>query len=205
MKAKTMLKTSVDIGIVLLEATANSADAFPPLKSAAGGALHIAKLVKGFRSHQREWAVFGEHVQNIVACVIELIPDAQKAPDEIRKAIEGLSQALELIRSNIQGRMKKSGFRRALAYLSDPDSIREMRTKLDDALRPFQIQTQGRIAINIAALGASIRDLNIQDHINRINEKLDDIISDLCHEEHSKIRQAPSRRWSIMGSSQDLP
>ena len=38
-----------NVGIVairLLEALDASADAFPPLKSAAGGALHIAKLVK---------------------------------------------------------------------------------------------------------------------------------------------------------------
>ena len=38
-----------DVGIAavrLLEALSASADVFPPLKSAAGGALHFAKLVE---------------------------------------------------------------------------------------------------------------------------------------------------------------
>ena len=46
MDTKTEPKTLVEIGIAFLETTANSADAFPPLKSAAEEALHIAKLVK---------------------------------------------------------------------------------------------------------------------------------------------------------------
>lgn len=35
-----------EAAFVFLEAVAAASDAFPPLKSASGGALHIAKLVK---------------------------------------------------------------------------------------------------------------------------------------------------------------
>jgi hypothetical protein len=39
------LKESGEAVFALLKLTSASADAFPPLKSAAGGALHIAEIV----------------------------------------------------------------------------------------------------------------------------------------------------------------
>jgi hypothetical protein len=46
MTAKRVAKEVGEAGFVLLKATAAAADVFPPLKSAAGGALHIAELVR---------------------------------------------------------------------------------------------------------------------------------------------------------------
>ena len=46
MKPKQALKEGGDAAFALLKVTHAAADAFPPLKSAAGGALHIAELVK---------------------------------------------------------------------------------------------------------------------------------------------------------------
>ena len=46
MKPTQALKEGGDAAFALLKLTYAAADAFPPLKSAAGGALHIAELVK---------------------------------------------------------------------------------------------------------------------------------------------------------------
>ena len=45
MKAKRVLTEAGEIALALLKLTSASADVFPPLKSAAGGALHIAEIV----------------------------------------------------------------------------------------------------------------------------------------------------------------
>ena len=46
-----MLSNTKIVALPLLEALDASADAFPPLKSAVGGALYIVKLVKVHRMH----------------------------------------------------------------------------------------------------------------------------------------------------------
>jgi hypothetical protein len=45
MSTKRVLKETGEIAFALLKLTGASADAFPPLKSAAGGALHIVEMV----------------------------------------------------------------------------------------------------------------------------------------------------------------
>ena len=45
MKVKRVLKEAGEIALTLLRLTSTSADVFPPLKSATGGALHIAEIV----------------------------------------------------------------------------------------------------------------------------------------------------------------
>jgi hypothetical protein len=44
--SKNLLKATGDGAYLLLEAVVSAADACPPLKSVAGGALHIATLVR---------------------------------------------------------------------------------------------------------------------------------------------------------------
>jgi hypothetical protein len=46
MNAKRALAETGEVALALLKVTAATSDWFPPLKSAAGGALHIAELVK---------------------------------------------------------------------------------------------------------------------------------------------------------------
>jgi hypothetical protein len=45
MSANRVLKETGEVAFALLKLTSASADAFPPLKSAAGGALHIVEMV----------------------------------------------------------------------------------------------------------------------------------------------------------------
>jgi len=46
MKTKLVLAETGEVALALLRVTAASSDWFPPMKGAAGGALHIAELVK---------------------------------------------------------------------------------------------------------------------------------------------------------------
>lgn len=46
MRPNEALKETLGAAFVLLKLTDAAADAFPPLKSAAGGALHIIEMVK---------------------------------------------------------------------------------------------------------------------------------------------------------------
>jgi hypothetical protein len=46
MKPKAILTETGEVALALLRLTEASSDCFPPLKSAAAGALHIVELVK---------------------------------------------------------------------------------------------------------------------------------------------------------------
>ncbi len=97
--------------IRLLEALNEATDVFPPLKSAVGGVLHIAKLVKvrlslkypplrdllvrrkysGISLEQKAWTQFAEHIQKSVALVAQALAD-QHANSTSRILDDGLKE-----------------------------------------------------------------------------------------------------------------
>jgi hypothetical protein len=60
-KRDRFLKESGEAVFALLKLTSASADAFPPLKSAAGGALHIVEIVLVCRYRMRPFRVSAHH------------------------------------------------------------------------------------------------------------------------------------------------
>jgi hypothetical protein len=98
-----VLKESGEAVFALLKLTSATADAFPPLKSAAGGALHIAELVvvrsiylcdpsimpmvvlyaQQFKSNKKEWASFAQHIQDTLACIIRFLPNVDQPRGDV--------------------------------------------------------------------------------------------------------------------------
>lgn len=98
-----------------LELVAASADAFPPLKSATGGALWISIAIKvcilkilmrcrhfsmrygpqEFKSNQKEWIEFAEYIEQAIACVVASVSEAdpdRRDPNALRAQLRALME-----------------------------------------------------------------------------------------------------------------
>jgi len=104
------VKESGEAIFALLKLTSATADAFPPLKSAAGGALHIAELVlvriylcvpsvmlifvlyvQQFKSNKKEWASFAQYIKDTLACIIRFLPDGDQPKDDLMQNMKKLN------------------------------------------------------------------------------------------------------------------
>jgi len=104
------VKESGEAIFALLKLTSATADAFPPLKSAAGGALHIAELVvvriylchpsvmlivvlyaQQFKSNKKEWASFAQYIKDTLACIIQFLPDVNQPRGDLIQNMKKLN------------------------------------------------------------------------------------------------------------------
>lgn len=98
---KRVLKEGGETALIVLKAVHMATDAFPPLQSAAGGALYIATTVKvgvlcprarifahyavqKFKSNQKEWVAFGQYTQDALAAVLADFPTNGARDDLVR-------------------------------------------------------------------------------------------------------------------------
>ncbi|KAG9083393.1 hypothetical protein FRC06_004553, partial [Ceratobasidium sp. 370] len=138
LSARRFLSTTGDVALQLLRLTAASADAFPPLKSAAGGALHIAEIVKKFHSNKTEWREFGDYVRDATASVVQSLAEVDASRGNTRSKLEKLSVTLDETAKTIESERALPGFKRAVKFMQDPELIADMRRRVDDAISLFQ-------------------------------------------------------------------
>ncbi|KLO11412.1 hypothetical protein SCHPADRAFT_998957 [Schizopora paradoxa] len=138
----------------LLEALDASADAFPPLKSAAGGALHIAKLVKEFRSNKKNWASFAEFVQENVAVVTQALANHQIeiSAQLFHDGLEKLNITLEGIRMEIEELRGLRPCKRVKVFLKDPERIEDMKGRLREAMTLFQLKVDIQVSHDVSEI-----------------------------------------------------
>jgi hypothetical protein len=104
------VKESGEAVFALLKFTSATAAAFPPLKSAAGGTLHIAELVvvriylcdpsillivvlhaQQFKSNKKEWASFAQYINDTLACIIQFLPDVNQPRGDLMQNMKKLN------------------------------------------------------------------------------------------------------------------
>jgi len=105
-----VVKESGEAVFALLKLTSATADAFPPLKSVTGGALHIAELVvvriylcdpsvmlivvlytQQFKSNKKEWASFSQYINDTLACIIRFLPDVNQPRSDLVQNMKKLN------------------------------------------------------------------------------------------------------------------
>ncbi|KAI0060736.1 hypothetical protein BV25DRAFT_1992793, partial [Artomyces pyxidatus] len=128
------------IAVDILKLVSETADVFPPLKSAAGGALYIAEKVKKFKSNKKEWVRLAEDIQNTLACVVKLLPDGNMDNhDNLKDHMKNMETTLCGIVSSITKMQNQNFFKRVLTFAQDPDKIDDMRKQFNDAVGLFQL------------------------------------------------------------------
>ncbi|KLO11380.1 hypothetical protein SCHPADRAFT_929932 [Schizopora paradoxa] len=128
--------------IRLLEALNEATDVFPPLKSAVGGALHIANLVKEFRSNKNAWAQFAVHVQKNIALVAQALADQQANVSPPNNSLEDLNKVLSNITDEIEGMQRLKPSKHFLSFMKDPELIQDMEKELARAMSLFHLDAE---------------------------------------------------------------
>ncbi|KAG8696036.1 hypothetical protein FRC08_007406 [Ceratobasidium sp. 394] len=139
MSARRLLSTTGDVALQLLRLTAASSDAFPPLKSAAGGALHIAEIVKKFHSNGKEWRGFGEYVRDATASVVQSLAQVDASLGDARSKLEKLDATLDETAKTIESELALPKHKRAFKFLKDPEMIVDLRRRVDEDISLFQL------------------------------------------------------------------
>ncbi|KAJ6523867.1 hypothetical protein B0H19DRAFT_1386322 [Mycena capillaripes] len=149
---KNVLAQTGQVASVVLEALAVSSVVFPPLQSAASGALYIATLVKNFRADTKQWAEFSDYVKKRVQDAIGNLPHSAELREDIRDSIRQLSSTLERIGKDIEGIQEKSTTSRFLASASKSDQRDGMKRHLDEAIKLLTLKMTITTGMDVATL-----------------------------------------------------
>ncbi|KAG8696150.1 hypothetical protein FRC08_007330 [Ceratobasidium sp. 394] len=139
MSARRFLSTTGDVALELLRLTAASIEAFPPLKSAAEVALHVAEIVREFRLNRDEWQGFGDYVQDATASVVQSLAQVDASRGDIRSNLEKLNVTLDETAKMVESELALPNHKRFWKFRHDPELIEGMRRRVGDAIGLFQL------------------------------------------------------------------
>ncbi|KAJ7620301.1 hypothetical protein FB45DRAFT_929915 [Roridomyces roridus] len=131
--------TAQDVAKTSLNALKESADAYPPLKSAVGGVLalwDIAERAKNAKSDARDIAL---HTERILEVIADAVPDPTMIPPPMLKSIEHFTALLDDIGSRIEPITGGSVASRLVRLNRNESILREIRTQLDEQYRDFSV------------------------------------------------------------------
>ncbi|KAF8338765.1 uncharacterized protein EI90DRAFT_3117849 [Cantharellus anzutake] len=171
-KIDDLLVEGVDTAIPILKVVNATASWCPPLMMATGGALSILDEVKKFKDNKKEWTDFGKYVVDTMADVVSAIKSYDASAEEAKPWVESvtkLDRALQMIKSEIERRLKKVEKRPAvlnvLSYLRDPGRIDGLKKDFDKALASFQLRTNLIGGAKLAAIERRQQDDKILDSL----------------------------------------
>ncbi|KAG8703625.1 hypothetical protein FRC09_004060 [Ceratobasidium sp. 395] len=139
MAARQVLSTTGDVAFQLLRLTVTASDAFPPLKSAAAGALHIAETVKKFHVYKKGWRDLGEYVRDATASVVQSLAHIEESDRDIASNLEKLKLTLDETARQIESEQVLPKRKRLLKFMQDPDIIVDIKGRVNDSIALFQL------------------------------------------------------------------
>ncbi|KAF8594797.1 TPR-like protein [Ceratobasidium sp. AG-I] len=149
MATRRVLSAAEDIAPQLLRLTATSTDVLPLLKSTARGALHIAEIVKKFRSNKAEWQEFQDYVKNATASIIYSLAQTDPSQTDLRDKLDTLQRTMGDIRASVEVERDRPPYVRFFKFGQDSDVIADMRKKLEEAVRLFTLSSIITTEINV--------------------------------------------------------
>ncbi|KAJ7721287.1 hypothetical protein B0H16DRAFT_1738330 [Mycena metata] len=143
-----------DILSTSLVALKESADAFPPLKSAVGGVLavcEIAHRAKHSKAAARDIALRAKEILEVIA---DAVPDPSAIPPPMLHDIERFKFLLNDIRSQMEGMMLTSVLSRLVRLNRNEDALQSIKARLDDAYWDFLAASGLRVEVQQGTITA---------------------------------------------------
>ncbi|KAJ7611106.1 hypothetical protein DFH06DRAFT_1345792 [Mycena polygramma] len=128
-----------------LVALKESADAFPPLKSAVGGVLAVWNIAERSKHCKSEARAIALRTQEILEVIADAVPDASLIPPPMLLSIERFTALLD----DICGSIEPIALGRCLpniVYLNRNERVlQDIKSRLDDSYRDFMAASALRV------------------------------------------------------------
>ncbi|QRV88514.1 hypothetical protein RhiJN_16532 [Ceratobasidium sp. AG-Ba] len=107
-------------------------DLFPPWQGVADLASKIVDLVKGFHSAKRYWEELGTYVEGVTTDIAITLAQTNLSQASVKAKLETLFHEIERERALPR-------YKRAFRYLHDLERIADMKQRLNDTIKIFQL------------------------------------------------------------------
>ncbi|KAJ7779007.1 hypothetical protein B0H16DRAFT_802385 [Mycena metata] len=158
-------KALPDIISTSLVALKESADAFPPLKSAVGGVLAVWDVAQRAKHSKADAHAIALRTQTILDMMADALPDPSAIPPAMLSSIERFTLLLDEICTSMEVLTRSSGVFRLANLNCNERLLQEIKDQLDEAYRDFQVASTLRIEAQQAALVVSQADQHFQTRI----------------------------------------
>jgi len=153
-----------------LTALKETADAFPPLKSAVGGVIHVLDLAQRVKSNKEECRKLASRAEGILDKIAVAVPDATCiSPDLLR--IDEFTRTLDDIKCFMTPLCHESVMKRIVLHKERESLLIEFNRRLDDALKSFMLISTIKIEMLVSQQGARLDILSTQ-HKELVNSIL---------------------------------
>ncbi|KAJ7215924.1 hypothetical protein GGX14DRAFT_606888 [Mycena pura] len=156
-----------DVVRTSLYALKESADAFPPLKSAVGGVIvvwEIADRAKNSKANAREIAMRTKEIVDVVA---DAVPDPSAISPPMLQSIERFTVLLDEIRCRLEAIALTSTVSRLVHLNSDERALQRIKAQLDDAYRDLVAASALRVEVQSTKI--SVQQAQTQRDITKIS------------------------------------
>ncbi|KAF7375846.1 hypothetical protein MSAN_00474700 [Mycena sanguinolenta] len=140
--------TRSDILKTSLLALKESADVFPPLKTAVGGVIALWDIAERATHSKAEGRSIAERTQEILDVLADAIPDASAiAPSMLESNIDRFTSLLDEIKSGLEQIEHAKTFSRIRRLNRNARTLAELRSRLDEAYMDFVVASTLRLEI----------------------------------------------------------
>ncbi|KAK7063421.1 hypothetical protein R3P38DRAFT_2818543 [Favolaschia claudopus] len=139
--------TLPEVALTALHVLAESADAFPPLKSAVGGVralCHIAQRAKHFKSDAIAVALRSKQVLDTIA---DAVPDGSQIPQPMLQSIDRFTLLLDDVRLEMEELARTGMVSRLLHVDRNEQTLGNIRSRLDNAYQDFLAASALRVEV----------------------------------------------------------
>ncbi|KAJ7433600.1 hypothetical protein B0H11DRAFT_2259292 [Mycena galericulata] len=142
-----------------LYALRESADAFPPLKSAVGGVLAVWDIAERAQHAKAETRDIALRTKAILDLIADAVPNGSDIPSPLLRSIERFTTKVEEIRRDISPIALSGTFSRFVHLKRNEDMVRNIKAQLDEAYRDLLTASTLRSEVQQARTQSDVRHL----------------------------------------------
>ncbi|KAJ7689722.1 hypothetical protein B0H17DRAFT_1066122 [Mycena rosella] len=130
----------------------DSADAFPPLKSAVGGVLAVWDLAERVSASDENAQALAHRVTGILDTISKSVGKTGSVSPEMQREIDKFNALLDEISAAMKGHLKAGRLRRVLHLRRQESRLAQFTARLDAAAEAFKIGSSARTELASARI-----------------------------------------------------
>ncbi|KAK7063431.1 hypothetical protein R3P38DRAFT_2818583 [Favolaschia claudopus] len=136
----------LDAALLSIHVLAESADAFPPLKSVVGGVRAICDIARRAKFCKDDATDIAMRTAGILDVIADAVPDGSDISQPMLESIQRFTGILVDIRSDVETITQTSRTSRIFRVMRHERKTRQIQARLDSAYQDFLVRTLANIA-----------------------------------------------------------